>query len=71
MGKGLALQCKQAFPENFGEYRRACQSGEVEPRQMFLVLTGRFPNSRYIINFPTKRHWKKLSRMEDIRVVWK
>ncbi len=41
MGKGLALQFKQAFPENFQEYRRACQSGEVKPGQMLIVPTGR------------------------------
>lgn len=66
MGKGLALQFKQAFPENFQEYRRACQSGEVKPGQMFIVPTGRLTNPRYIINFPTKRHWKNPSRIEDI-----
>jgi O-acetyl-ADP-ribose deacetylase (regulator of RNase III) len=66
MGKGLALQFKQAFPENFEEYRRACQSGEVKPGQMFIVPTGRLTNPRYIINFPTKRHWKNPSRIEAI-----
>jgi O-acetyl-ADP-ribose deacetylase (regulator of RNase III) len=66
MGKGLVLQFKQAFPENFEEYRRACQSGEVEPGQMFIVPTGQLTNPRYIINFPTKRHWKNPSRIEDI-----
>lgn len=66
MGKGLALQFKQAFPENFQDYQRACQSGEVEPGQMFIVPTGQLTNPRYVINFPTKRHWKNLSRLEDI-----
>ncbi|MBW4474306.1 MAG: macro domain-containing protein [Stenomitos rutilans HA7619-LM2] len=66
MGKGLALQFKQAFPENFQEYRRACQSGEAKPGQMFIVPTGQLANPRYIINFPTKRHWKNPSRIEDI-----
>ena len=66
MGKGLALQFKQSFPENFEEYRRACQLGEVEPGRMFTVPTGRLTNPRYIINFPTKRHWKNPSRIEDI-----
>lgn len=66
MGKGLALQFKQAFPDNFEEYRRACQSGEVKPGQMFIVPTGRLTNPCYIINFPTKRHWKNPSRIEDI-----
>lgn len=33
---------------------------------MFIVPTGRLTNPRYIINFPTKRHWKNPSRIEDI-----
>ncbi|HEY9622528.1 MAG TPA: macro domain-containing protein [Crinalium sp.] len=68
MGKGLALQFKQAFPENFEEYQRACQDGEVKPGQMFIVPTGYLTHPRYIINFPTKRHWKNLSRIEDIEI---
>lgn len=68
MGKGLALQFKKAFPENFEEYQRACQDGEVKPEQMFIVPTGYLTHPHYIINFPTKRHWKKLSHIEDIEV---
>jgi len=67
MGKGLALQFKQAFPENFRQYQQACRNGEVQPGQMFIVPTGRLDNPRYIINFPTKRHWKNPSRLEDIK----
>lgn len=67
MGKGLALQFKKAFPENFEEYQRACQDGEVKPGQMFIIPTGYLTHPRYIINFPTKRHWKNPSRIEDIR----
>lgn len=68
MGKGLALQFKQAFPENFEEYQRACQDGEVKPGQMFIVPTGYLTHPRYIINFPTKHHWKNPSRIEDIEI---
>lgn len=67
MGKGIALQFKQAFPENFQRYQRACRAGEVQPGQMFVVPTGSMVNPRYIINFPTKRHWKGKARLEDIR----
>ena len=67
MGKGLALQFKQRFPENFRRYQQACQAGEVKAGQMLIVPTGRLINPRYIINFPTKRHWKDPSRLEDIQ----
>ena len=66
MGRGLALQFKKAFPENFKSYAVACKQKEVEPGQMFVYETGRLTNPRYIINFPTKRHWREKSRMEDI-----
>jgi O-acetyl-ADP-ribose deacetylase (regulator of RNase III) len=67
MGKGIALQFKQAFPENFKQYKKACDVGEVRPGEMFTVSTGSLLNPRYIINFPTKRHWKGQSRLEDIK----
>ncbi len=66
MGKGIALQFKQAFPQNYEEYRKACQQGGVVPGKMFVVPTDRLSNPRFIVNFPTKRHWKGKSRMEDI-----
>ncbi|HMH52887.1 MAG TPA: macro domain-containing protein [Candidatus Acidoferrum sp.] len=64
MGKGVALQFKQAFPENFQQYERACRHGEVKPGQMFIVE--RLVRPRFIINFPTKRHWKGKARLADI-----
>jgi len=67
MGKGIALQFKQAFPENFKAYKRACDREEVRPGQMFVFdLGGLGGGPRYIINFPTKRHWRSKSRIEDI-----
>jgi O-acetyl-ADP-ribose deacetylase (regulator of RNase III) len=66
MGKGIALQFRQAFPENYHLYRAACDRGEVRPGHMFVVQTGLLSNPRYIVNFPTKRHWKGRSRIEDI-----
>ena len=67
MGKGIALQFKQAWPENFRAYERACHTHEVQPGKMFVVPTGRMMNPKYIVNFPTKRHWRGASRIEDIR----
>jgi O-acetyl-ADP-ribose deacetylase (regulator of RNase III) len=66
MGKGLALQFKNAFPDNFRQYKKACDAKEVRPGQMFTIATGSILNPRYIINFPTKRHWKDPSRLKDI-----
>jgi O-acetyl-ADP-ribose deacetylase (regulator of RNase III) len=67
MGKGIALQFKKAHPENFEAYRRACAAGEVQPGRMFVHVTGRMVNPRYIVNFPTKRHWRGSSRYDDIQ----
>jgi O-acetyl-ADP-ribose deacetylase (regulator of RNase III) len=67
MGKGIALQFKQAFPENFQQYKQACDAKEVQPGQMFTVPTGKLFNPEYIINFPTKRHWRDKSKIEDIQ----
>lgn len=67
MGRGIALQFKRAFPENFKHYKQACKNGEVQPGQMFTVDMGALINPRYIINFPTKRHWRQKSQLEDIQ----
>lgn len=66
MGKGIALQFKRAFPENFVAYERACKAGEVQPGRIFVFETHALCGPRYILNFPTKRHWRSFSRMEDI-----
>ena len=66
MGKGIALQFRQAFPENYAAYRTACKRGDVQPGAMFVVPVQRLAGPRMIINFPTKRHWKDRSRLADI-----
>lgn len=66
MGRGIALQFKNAYPKNFKAYEAACQRQEVQPGRMFVYATGELANPRFIINFPTKRHWRGNSRMEDI-----
>lgn len=66
MGRGVALQFKFAYPANYEAYRAACDAGEVEPGKMLIIEANRLYNPRYIINFPTKRHWKSKSRMDDI-----
>ena len=66
MGKGIALQFKQAIPDNYAAYHAACRRKEVQPGRMFVVQTNQLIGPRIIINFPTKRHWKGKSRLEDI-----
>lgn len=66
MGKGIALQFKHAYPENFSAYEIACRSGEVTPGRMFVNAT-RTKRPRYIVNFPTKGHWRAASKLPDIQ----
>lgn len=66
MGRGIALQFKNHFPENFKAYKEAHKAGELMPGRMFIYETGELANPKYIINFPTKRHWRGKSRMEDV-----
>lgn len=66
MGRGIAMQFKRAYPENFKAYKKACDAKEVHPGKMFLHDRNTIYEPRYIINFPTKRHWRGKSRIEDI-----
>lgn len=66
MGRGIALQFKRAFPANFAVYEAACRRGEVEPGRMLVHRTGNLAGPSFVINFPTKRHWRGKSRIEDI-----
>lgn len=66
MGKGIALQFKQAFPDVFREYDKACKNGEVQVGKMHVVPTNSLVGPKYVINFPTKKHWKEKSKMNYI-----
>lgn len=66
MGRGIALQFRKAFPDNFKAYEAVCKRHELQPGQMFVFETGQLTSPRYIINFPTKRHWKGKSQLADI-----
>lgn len=66
MGKGLALKFKKAYPENYKAYRAACKLGEVRTGKMFITEFHKDNEIHYIINFPTKKHWRSKSRMVDI-----
>ncbi len=65
MGRGVALAFKRRFPANFKAYKAACEWGEVELGRMFVFETGELM-PRFIINFPTKQHWRGRSRLADI-----
>jgi O-acetyl-ADP-ribose deacetylase (regulator of RNase III) len=66
MGKGIALQFKQAYPDNYSAYEAACKRGEVQIGRMFVFDRNTFDNPRIIINFPTKKHWRGKSKIKDI-----
>lgn len=67
MGRGIALQFKNAYPANFKAYAAACRQHQVEPGRMFVHETNLLAGPQWIINFPTKRHWRSKSRLEDIQ----
>lgn len=66
MGKGLALQFKQRFPENFRAYAAACKAGDVRVGSMFVTRRDAPGERRWIINFPTKQRWQNSSKLEWI-----
>lgn len=66
MGRGLSLQFKRAFPDNFKAYAARCERNEMKPGHVFVFKTDATIYPRYIIDFPTKRHWRGKSRMEDV-----
>jgi len=66
MGRGIALQFRKAFSENFKAYKSVCDKKQLHPGIMFVYDLNRFQNPRYVVNFPTKRHWKGKSKIEDI-----
>jgi len=66
MGRGIALQFRKAFPENFKAYKFACDKKQLQPGKMLVYDLNRFENPKYVINFPTKEHWKNKSKIEDI-----
>ena len=64
MGKGIALMFREAFPENTRVYEAACKAKEVRVGQMLTVENHALTGPRWIINFPTKKHWRNPSKFE-------
>jgi O-acetyl-ADP-ribose deacetylase (regulator of RNase III) len=67
MGKGIALQFKEAYPENYYLYKKAVENDEVALGKMFITQPGKLVAPKYIINFPTKGHWRYPSNLKWIR----
>ena len=63
MGKGIALMFKQQFPKNMKEYVAACKAGQVQTGYMFATQTDAIIGAKWIVNFPTKKHWRNPSQM--------
>jgi O-acetyl-ADP-ribose deacetylase (regulator of RNase III) len=67
MGKGIALQFKNKWPDNFTQYQAACKAGEVRPGTMHVYDAGAYAQPHFIINFPTKDHWRGNSKLSFIQ----
>ena len=68
MGKGIALMFKEVFPDNFRAYAAACKVGKVRTGRVFVTERQDLVNGpRWIVNFPTKQHWRSPSRIEWVR----
>ncbi len=69
MGKGVALEFKRRWPENFKAYKRLCDEKHLSPGQVFIFDNNDILENgkhRYLINFPTKQHWRSRSKIEYI-----
>ena len=62
MGKGIALEFKKLYPDMFKEYQKRCESGDLDIGKLFLYKT----TNKWVLNFPTKRHWRDASKVEYI-----
>jgi O-acetyl-ADP-ribose deacetylase (regulator of RNase III) len=69
MGSGLALSFKRRYPQMYEQYAADCRSRRLRPGKIMIhPLTTWGPGDPlYILNFPTKRHWRDPSQMEDIQ----
>lgn len=66
MGKGIALQFKEAFPNNYKIYAAACKRKELQPGKLLVVKEATLEGEKIIINFPTKTEWFQKSKYEYI-----
>ncbi len=67
MGKGIALMFKERFPKNYREYVAASKNGAIQIGNMFVSATDELSGPRWVINFPTKKHWRHPTKIEWVR----
>lgn len=67
MGKGLALEFKQRYPDNYNAYIAACRKDLMQVGNVFVYEVSRETRPHCIINFPTKAHWKEKSQLIYIK----
>ena len=67
MGKGIALMFKERFPKNYREYVAASKVGAIQIGKMFVSATDELSGPKWVINFPTKKHWRNPSKIEWVR----
>lgn len=67
MGKGIALAFKKAFPSNYKIYRQACEDKEFNIGDLLITDTGQL-TPKYVVNFPTKKHWRGKSKIEFVEI---
>lgn len=68
MGKGIALMFKERFPKNYEAYVAACERGDVQIGKMFVTSNDELNGPRWIINFPTKKHWRQPTKLEWVEM---
>lgn len=68
MGKGIAKGVKERYPDVYKEYRSLCDMKQMRPGKILTVPTNELIGAKYIVNFPTKRHWRNNSRLDDIEL---
>lgn len=64
MGKGLALEFKNKYPLNFEIYKKACDNASFNIGNLLIVPV----DNKFIVNFPTKKHWRNKSDLEFIKI---
>lgn len=67
MGKGIALMFKEAFPDNFKRYEESCKASELTTGKMFVTERQDLFGPKWIINFPTKQHWRNPTKLEWVQ----
>jgi O-acetyl-ADP-ribose deacetylase (regulator of RNase III) len=66
MGKGIALQFREAFPDNYRAYKEACDAEIIQIGKVFVTENRALTGPKYVVNFPTKKHWRQRSSLEYI-----